>query len=99
MPDYNPDREGHVQHRFIVQPNSKFPNQTGVKLANGKELKFGANKRFVTKNEPLARELMEQYKKDVVVTRMRFPDEADRGHKFLFGQWPEMPWKKNKGDE
>lgn len=99
MPDYNPDREGHVQHRFIVQPNSKFPNQDSVKLDNGRELKFNEEKRFVTKNEVLARELQKEYRKDLVVTRVRHPDVADRGHKYHFGQWPEMPWKKNKGDD
>jgi len=96
--DYNPDREGHIKHRFIVQPNSKRPLQKGVKLDNGKFLKFNSEKRFVTYNEVLARELQKEYKQDLVVTRVRHPDAADRGHSFFFGQMPEMPWKKNKGE-
>lgn len=94
MPDYNPDREGHVKHRFIVQPNSKFPHQKGVKLDNGKFLKFNREKRFTTSNEPLARELQEEYRKDLVVTRVRHPDEADRGHNFFFGSMPGVPYAK-----
>jgi len=94
VPDFNPDREGHVQHRFIVQPNSKFPFQKSVKLEDGRELKFNSEKRFTTSDEKLARELQQEYRKDLVVTRVRHPDVADRGHKYFFGQQPGLPWHK-----
>lgn len=98
MVDYNPDKEGHVKHRFIVQPRSMNPHQKGVELDNGKFLKYGQEKRFTTSNEVLAREIQKEYKSDVVVTRVRHPDVADRGHNYFFGQLPEMPWK-NKDKE
>lgn len=99
MPDYNPDKEGHVPHKFLVQPNSKFPHQKSIKLPSGKELKFNSEKRLTIKDEAFAREIQEEYKKDVVVTRIKDATKYEVGHRYFFGAWPEMPWKKNKENE
>ena len=96
MPDYNPDKEGHVGHRFIVQPSTKRPLMKSVTTSDGRELKFNHEKRFTTRDVGLARELQKEYGQELIVTRTRHPHVADRGHTYLFGQWPEMPWKKTK---
>jgi hypothetical protein len=102
MPDYDPGREGHVEHRFIVQ--RAWPGRgaldigESVKTDRG-ELKFDEYGRFMVKDEALARRIQEEYPREVAVTRVRYPSPADRGHRYFFGQMPEMPWKRKKGEE
>lgn len=101
IPDYNPDKEGHVDHKFIVQP--AWPSEAqkdGVESPDGRFLKYGKEKRFMLNDESVARELQKEHRNDLVVTRVRYPHRSDRGHVYFFGQWPEMPWKKKKeGDD
>ena len=84
MPDYNPDRDGWLGHRFIVQPSSKRPNLKSVKMASGRELKFNHEKRFATRDVGMARELQKEYGQEIVVTRTTHPHVADRGHNYFF---------------
>ena len=99
MPDYNPDKEAHVQHKFIVQKAWPSGDYQGDGLAEGIQTSKGVLKpnsqgRMVVKDAALAREIQSAYPADLAVTRMRTPDPADKGHKYHFGGWPEMPWKK-----
>ena len=84
MPDYNPDRDGWRDHRFIVQPSSKRPNLDSVKTASGRKLDFNHEKRFTTRDVGLARELQKEYGQEIVVTRTTHPHVADRGHTYFF---------------
>jgi len=92
MPDYNPDKERHVDHTFVVQ--KAWPNSPDSVMTSKGELKGNHQGRFTVKDETLAREIQKSYPRDFAVTRMRTPKPADAGHRYHFGGWPEMPWKK-----
>ena len=93
--DYNADKESHVPRKFLVQPSSKMPGQKSVTTDDGRKLVFDKFQRLSISDEGLARELQSEYKRDIVVSRMRIPE---RGHNYFWGSWPEMPWK-NKETE
>jgi hypothetical protein len=92
--DYNPDKERHVDHRYMVIKATKDPNFTGVQTSKG-FLKFDRNKQsFRVKDPALANEIRQTVGVDATVTRLRYPSQADRGHTYFFGQMPAMPWHK-----
>ena len=92
MPDYNPDREGHRAHKFIVQKALRRDMRKGI---NYGEKKFNFNKegRFVLTDEKVAREVQKMHPRDLAVTRVNTFHPSDRGHRYFFSV-PEMPWKK-----
>ncbi len=96
-PDWNPDREGQVQHKWIVQNATRNRNFQGVK-AGGKDMRFDREGRFLISDEVVAGEIRKEHPRDVTVTRMRYPDVADRGHRYFF-QCPKMPWHEDKNDD
>ncbi len=96
MPDFNPDREGHVKHKWIVHNATQNRNFKGVK-AGGKDMLFNKEGRFLINDEVVANEIRNEHPRDVTVTRMRYPDVADRGHKYFFS-CPKMPWHEEKDD-
>ena len=89
-PDYNPDKERHADHRFIVQSAVKRKLDH---VPDHPELKLNSQGRCVVKDEGLAREIQNETR-DVAVTRMRHPHRSDRGHVYFFGQAPPLPWAK-----
>ena len=97
MPDWNPDREGHVQHKWIVHNATQNRDFKGVK-AGGKDMLFNHEGRFLISDEVVANEIRKEHPMDVTVTRMRYPDVADRGHKYFFAGIA-MPWHKEKEDD
>jgi len=107
MPDWDPSRDGHVGHKWIVHKATPRKLTDPEVVGNdGKEgvrtdkgfLPFDRHGRFMLKDEGLASEIRSSAigQRDVTVTRVRYPDMADRGHKFFFGQMPAMPWKKEE---
>ena len=97
MPDYNPDKESWADHRFIVQ--KAWPGaERSIKTGTG-ELEMGKRNRMMIKDEALAREIQSEFPRDYTVTRVRYPDKADRGHKYFFSIPFEMPWKRKKEEE
>lgn len=92
--DYNSDKESHVNHEWIVQNATQRP-MSGVEVG-GQQIQFNREGRARVKDPGIASEIRQQYGKDVVVTRMRHPKPSDQGHRYHFGQWPEMPWKREK---
>ena len=92
MPDYNPDREGQADHKFIVQ--SAWPNSPKEIQTSKGVLKANAQGRMIIKDEVLAREIQKEHPRDLAVTRMRMPKPADVGHRYFFGSLPAMPWKR-----
>ena len=96
MPDYNPDKEGHVAHRYVVQDATR-DHADGVQTSKGR-LDFDKNGRLLVKDPGLANEIRtsEAGKRDVTVTRVRWQDSHERGHRYHFGQMPEMPWKRKE---
>ncbi len=97
MPDFNSDREGHIQHKWIVHNATQNRNFKGVK-AGDKDMLFNHEGRFLISDPVVANEIRNEHPRDVTVTRMRYPDVADRGHNYFFAV-PEMPWKKDKDDD
>lgn len=92
--DYNPDREGHAAHKWEVINATKGPLEVEL---DGKQMKFGKDGAFRVSDPGVAAALRQKYhdKGLATVTRIRTPDPiADRGHRYFFGAWPEMPWKR-----
>lgn len=92
MPDYNSDRDRHVDHKFVVQ--SAWPNSPKEIMTSKGLLKANEQGRMMVKDEALAREIQKEHPHDLAVTRMRTPKPADQGHRYHFGQMPPMPWVK-----
>ena len=99
MPDWNPDREGHATHKWLVQKANLFGNLNDDVLTSKGALKTSQKGRFFVNDPALAAEIRSEYPKDYTVTRVRYPDPADKGHKYFHGLWPEMPWKKREEEE
>ena len=97
MPDFNPDREGHVKHKWIVHNATQNRNFKGVK-AGGKDMLFDKEGRFLISDPVVANEIRNEHPRDVTVTRMRYPDPSDRGHKYLHVGIA-MPWHKENDDD
>jgi len=94
-PDYDPSRDGHVKKKFIVQKAwpGKGTLDPGESIQTSKgELQFNHEGRLVINDQSLAREVQQQYPRELAVTRVRYPAPADRGHRYHFGQMPAMPW-------
>lgn len=94
--DYNPDKESHAAHRWVVM-NATQRKMDGVEVG-GRELKFGTEGRLTVGDPGVASEIRQRYGKDVTVTRYRANSAADVGHRYHFGQMPEMPWKRKKDE-
>ena len=93
-PDYNPDREGHRTKKFIIHRATKREMDH---VPNMPDLKFNREGRLLLNDEGLAREIQKETR-DVSVTRVDYPAQHERGHKYFFGQWPEMPWKRKEAE-
>ena len=92
MPDYNPDREGHRDHKWIVHKAIRGNAQFNKIHAAGKDMPFNREGRFMVSDEKVASEIRQKYPRAATVTRVNTPHSADRGHKYFF-RCPEMPWK------
>ncbi len=97
MPDFNPDREGHVKHKWLVQNATQNRNFKGVK-AGDQDMPFNHEGRFLINDPVVANEIRNEHPRDVTVTRMRYPSEADRGHRYHFS-CPAMPWHEDNNDQ
>ena len=87
--DFNPDREGHVKHKFEVIDATRRRLEHIPKYP---QYKFGDKGALRLNDEKLAREIQKECGRDVTVTRIRYPDEADRGHTYFFGRFQGLPW-------
>ena len=93
MRDFNPDREGHRDHKWIVHKAIKgIHNFTKVE-AGGKVMPFNAEGRLAVDDEAVAAEIREKYPRTATVTRVTASHPSDRGHKYFFSV-PELPWHK-----
>ena len=93
--DYNPDKERHRDHKWMVVKATTDPSFKEVPTEKG-NLKFGKDNAFTVSDPGLANEIRESVGPDATVTRVNNPKPSDRGHRYFFGQMPEMPWKRNK---
>src|SRR3990170_9053433 len=66
---------------------------------DGKKYPWGRYGGAHIKDPAIARELEQKYEGRVLMSPVQSPDIHDRGHKYFFGGWPEMPWKKNKEND
>lgn len=91
MPDYNPDKEAHHKHKFIVHDATRR-GLDGIHTSKG-YMKFNREGRFMVSDEKLAREIQTEVDQNATVTRVRWDDPADRGHTYFFTT-PGLPWHK-----
>ncbi len=96
MPDWNPDREGHVDHKWIVHKAIPKHSFKGV-VAGGKNMLFNDEGRFTISDAAVAAEIRQVHPRDVTVSRVRWDKPADRGHNYHF-VCPAMPWHKEDKD-
>jgi len=96
MADYNPDREGWTGHKYIVQRVWQGPDTAQVDIGD-RRMKWNKQGRMLVNDPAVANAIRQKYGNDVTVTRMRYPDAHDRGHRYIFTM-PEMPWKRNNGN-
>lgn len=96
--DYNPDREGFVDHKWEVIKSTTRPLDSLD--VDGQQMSFGRDNAFRVSDPGVADAIRQTYAKrgDVTVTRIRYPSVHDRGHRYHFGSWPEMPWKRKEQD-
>ena len=91
MPDFNPDKEAHRDHKWIVHKAIKGnPAFDRVKI-DGKEMPFNREGRFSVSDEKVANEIREAYPRLATVSRVSTYHPSDRGHKYFFS-CPAMPW-------
>jgi hypothetical protein len=96
MPDFNPDKErGQGEVIYAVRNSQKGIPVKEVRTGAG-TLKMDKLGRCIVKDPVLAHEIMKDHPRDLVVSRLFRNAPADRGHKYFFGQMPEMPWKKKE---
>ena len=93
MPDWNPDREGHRDHKWIV--HKATTGRLDKVEADGKEMSFNREGRFSVKDEALAGAIRKKYPHTATVTRVSTFHPSDRGHKYFFSI-PAMPWHEEK---
>jgi len=97
--DYNPDREGHTDHKWeVIKATTRDLPSLDV---DGKEMRFGKDGAFRVNDPGVAEAIRQTYARtgDVTVTRVRYPSVHDRGHRYFFGSLPAMPWKEKGEDE
>ena len=97
MPDYNPDKERHRDHKWVVH-NVKRTRDPDPIVAADKVMAFNKEGRFTVSDEKVAQEIREEYPRDVSVTRVNYSHPSDRGHTYFFTV-PELPWKRNNADK
>lgn len=81
--------------KYMVTKATPRKDVVGLDIA-GKQMLFGEKTNsFEVSDAGVAKEIEAAHggkRSDVVVTPHHVP--AERGHKYFFGQMPEMPWKK-----
>lgn len=97
MPDFNPDRESHRDHKWIVHKATRSRDFRGVSAAE-RNMPFDREGRFSVKDESVAAEIRKKYPREVTVSRVTDNHPADRGHKYFFS-CPKMPWHKGEEQE
>ncbi len=95
MPDFNPDKEGHRDHKWIVHKASQR-EFSGIHAAQ-KDMPFNREGRFSVDDENVAAEIRQKFPRDVTVTRVSTYHPSDRGHKYFFS-CPALPWHKEEKD-
>lgn len=92
-PDFNSDRElGQGKIKYVVQ-NAHKPVVKSIMTGKG-ELKLDDKGRCLISDPALAAEIRKDHPKDLAVSRIFTSHPADRGHRYIFGQMPSMPWHK-----
>jgi hypothetical protein len=97
VPDFNPDKEAHRDHSWVVHKSHLGKHMQGVSAAERK-MSFNKDGRFMVKDEKVAAEIREKYPREVTVSRVTSSHPSDRGHKYFFNV-PAMPWHKENENE
>ena len=91
--DYNPDREGHAEHKYIVINATTQPRK--YIEAGGRKLRLSKEGWCKVKDPAIANEIRQKYGGDVTVSRVRSPGVHERGiHNYFFAMPKGLPWAK-----
>lgn len=91
--DYNPDKERHADHKYIVM-NATRERKKYIE-AGGKQLKLSKEGWCSVKDPAIANEIRQTYGPDVTVSRVRNPGVHERGiHNYFFAMPCGLPWAK-----
>ena len=90
MPDFNPDKESHRDHKWIVHRATRDSSFRKVRAAE-RDMPFDREGRFTVSDESVASEIRKKYPRTATVTRVSSYHPSDRGHKYFFS-CPAMPW-------
>jgi len=88
------DETGHTWE--VIQATTRPDFKVEV---DDKHYSFGNGYAFRVDDGGIAKEIEAKYGREVVVDRITMPDVHDRGHKYFFGGWPEMPWKRKDKED
>ena len=89
--DYNPDREGHVPHKYIVINATKQPKK--FIEAGGRRMNFSKEGFLSIKDPAVANDVRQKYGGEVTVSRVRSQPLSERGvHNYFFAMTKPMPW-------
>lgn len=92
--DYNSDKErGQGGIVYAVRNTQKGMPVKSIQTGRG-ELKLDKLGRCIVKDEKLAREIQQEHRHDLTVSRMFTNHPSDRGHTYFFGSIPALPWHK-----
>ena len=93
-PDFNPDREAHRDHKWIVHQSHLGKHLRGVTAAE-RNMPNNREGRFSEKDESEAAAIRQRDPRAVTVTRVSDYHPSDRGHRYFFSV-PAMPWHKEE---
>ena len=97
-PDFNADKE-HGQGEVVYAVRNSQRGLPVKTLHTGKgDLQLDRLGRCIIKDHALAAEVRREYGKDLAVSRVFRNHPSDRGHNYVFGQIPEMPWKRQTSE-
>ncbi len=90
-------KERSASDRYEILPYTQGMATETLELGE-KKYPWGAQGAIHVKDGGEAQALQEKYDGRVITMKVQSPDIHDRGHRYFFGGWPEMPWKRKVKD-
>jgi len=94
-----PGRLRKADERWEVMPFTRGAAESLAPELDGKQYSWKRWGAFHMKDGGAAQALEQKYEGQLLAVPISSPDVHDRGHRYFFGGWPEMPWKRKVNDE